>query len=305
LFNKDKVYWDSKYINEILKMSIKTDKTHLPPWMKVPLPHGVDYARVKNAIEDKKLNTICSSGNCPNKGECWSAGTATFMILGEKCTRNCRFCYVKTLMPDPVDWDEPRRVAETIKILALKHCVITSVARDDLEDQGASFWAMTIKTIKQANPGITMEVLIPDFGNNKDLLNLVINEKPEVISHNVETVERLSPKIRSMATYEKSLKVLNHISLSGIITKSGLMVGIGETEEEVFKTMDDLLVAGVKVLTIGQYLPPSERHTLLVEYVIPEVFEHYKRTGLVKGFRFVESGPLVRSSYHAERHVHI
>lgn len=286
-------------------MSIKTDKTHLPPWMKVPLPHGVDYARVKNAIEDHKLNTICSSGNCPNKGECWSAGTATFMILGEKCTRNCRFCYVKTLMPDPVDWDEPRRVAETIKILALKHCVITSVARDDLEDQGASFWALTIKTIKKANPGITMEVLIPDFSNNKDLLDLVINEKPEVISHNVETVERLSPKIRSMATYEKSLKVLNHISLSGIVTKSGLMVGIGETEEEVFKTMDDLLVAGVKVLTVGQYLPPSERHTLLVEYVKPEVFEHYKRTGLAKGFRFVESGPLVRSSYHAERHVHI
>ena len=286
-------------------MSIKTDKTHLPPWMKVPLPHGVDYARVKNAIEDNKLNTICSSGNCPNKGECWSAGTATFMILGEKCTRNCRFCYVKTLMPDPVDWDEPRRVAETIKILALKHCVITSVARDDLEDQGASFWAMTIKTIKQANPGITMEVLIPDFSNNKDLLNLIINEKPEVISHNVETVERLSPKIRSMATYDKSLKVLNYISLSGIITKSGLMVGLGETEEEVFKSMDDLLKAGVKVLTIGQYLPPSERHTLLVEYIKPEVFEHYKQTGLVKGFRYVESGPLVRSSYHAERHVHI
>lgn len=286
-------------------MSIKTDKTHLPPWMKVPLPHGVDYARVKNAIEDNKLNTICSSGNCPNKGECWSAGTATFMILGEKCTRNCRFCYVKTLMPDPVDWDEPRRVAETIKTLALKHCVITSVARDDLEDQGASFWAMTIKTIKQANPGITMEVLIPDFSNNKDLLNLIINEKPEVISHNVETVERLSPKIRSMATYERSLKVLNYISLSGIITKSGLMVGIGETEEEVFKSMDELLKAGVRVLTIGQYLPPSERHTLLVEYIKPEVFEHYKKTGLVKGFRYVESGPLVRSSYHAERHVHI
>lgn len=286
-------------------MSIKTDKTHLPPWMKVPLPHGVDYARVKNTIEDKKLNTICSSGNCPNKGECWSAGTATFMILGEKCTRNCRFCYVKTLMPDPVDWDEPRRVAESIKILALKHCVITSVARDDLEDQGASFWAITIKTIKKANPGITMEVLIPDFSNNKDLLKLVINEKPEVISHNVETVERISPKIRSMATYEKSLKVLKYISKSGIITKSGFMVGIGETEEEVFKTMDDLLLAGVKVLTIGQYLPPSERHTLLVEYIKPEVFEHYKRTGLAKGFRFVESGPLVRSSYHAERHVHI
>ncbi|MBK7133333.1 MAG: lipoyl synthase [Bacteroidales bacterium] len=286
-------------------MSIKTDKTHLPHWMKVPLAHGVNYSRVKNTIEEKRLNTICSSGNCPNKGECWSAGTATFMILGEKCTRNCRFCYVKTMMPDPVDWDEPNRVAESIKILALKHCVITSVARDDLKDHGASFWAKTIKTIKEINPGITMEVLIPDFNNNQDLLDLVINEKPEVISHNVETVERISPRIRSIATYEKSIKVLDYISKSGIITKSGIMVGIGETEEEVFKTMDDLLAVGVKVLTIGQYLPPSERHTLLVEYIKPEVFERYKQTGLEKGFRFVESGPLVRSSYHAEKHVHI
>lgn len=208
-------------------------------------------------------------------------------------------------MPDPVDWDEPARVAESIKILALKHCVITSVARDDLKDQGATFWVTTIKTIREVNPGITMEVLIPDFSNNHELLDLVINEKPEVISHNIETVERISPRIRSMATYEKSLKVLTHISGSGIITKSGFMVGIGETDEEVFRTMDDLLVAGVKVLTIGQYLPPSERHTLLVEYIKPEVFEYYKHTGLKKGFRFVESGPLVRSSYHAERHVHL
>lgn len=286
-------------------MSIKTDKTHLPPWMKVPLPHGLNYSRVKNIIEDQKLNTICSSGNCPNKGECWSAGTATFMILGDKCTRNCRFCYVRALMPDPVDREEPDRLANSIKKLALKHCVITSVARDDLEDQGASFWARTINTIKKVNPGITMEVLIPDFNNNHDLLDLVINEKPEVISHNIETVERISPKIRSLATYERSLKVLKYISGSGLITKSGFMVGIGESETEVLKAMDDLLLSGVKVLTIGQYLPPSERHTRLVEYIKPQVFEHYKRTGLAKGFRFVESGPLVRSSYHAERHVHI
>jgi len=273
--------------------------------MKVPLPHGKNYSRVKNLIEEHQLNTICSSGNCPNKGECWSAGTATFMILGDKCTRNCRFCFVKALKPDPVDWEEPERLAYTIKKLALKHCVITSVARDDLEDQGATFWALTIKTIKQVNPLITMEVLIPDFNNNQSLLDLVINQKPEVISHNIETVERISPRIRSLATYEKSLKVLNYISGAGLITKSGFMLGIGEFEAEVIKTMDDLLLAGVKVLTIGQYLPPSERHTRLVEYIKPEVFEQYKQTGLAKGFRFVESGPLVRSSYHAERHINI
>ena len=291
--------------NERRRMSIRTDKTHLPPWMKVPMPHGKNYSTVKNIIEEQKLNTICSSGNCPNKGECWSEGTATFMILGDKCTRNCRFCYVKSMMPDQVDNEEPDRVAGSIKILGLKHCVITSVARDDLKDQGASFWARTIKTIKEVNPGITIETLIPDFSNNHDLLDLVINEKPEVISHNIETVERISPLIRSLATYDKSLKVLKYISGSGLITKSGFMVGLGESETEVRKTMDDLLMAGVKVLTIGQYLPPSERHTRLIEYIKPEVFEQYKQTGLAKGFRFVESGPLVRSSYHAEKHIHI
>ena len=286
-------------------MSIKTDTVHLPRWMKVPLPHGDNYSRVKNLIIEHNLHTICSSGNCPNKGECWSAGTATFMILGDKCTRNCRFCYVKSLQPDPVDWGEPERLANTIKTLALKHCVITSVARDDLHDKGASFWAETIRRVRHVNEGITMEVLIPDFNNNHDLLDLVINEKPEVISHNIETVERISPNIRSLATYQKSLHVLNYISSSGVITKSGFMLGIGEFEEEVLKTMDDLIIAGVKVLTIGQYLPPSERHTKLIEYVKPEMFEKYKQAGLEKGFRYVESGPLVRSSYHAERHVNI
>ena len=286
-------------------MSIRSDMVRLPRWMKVPLPNGYNYSRVKNLIEQHKLNTICSSGNCPNKGECWSAGTATFMILGDKCTRNCRFCYVKSLKPDPVDWDEPERLANTIKLLALKHCVITSVARDDLEDKGATFWARTINIIKQVNPGVSMEVLIPDFNNDPDLLDLVIQEKPEVISHNIETVERISPQIRSLATYEKSLKVLNYISRSGLISKSGFMLGLGESVEEVLKTMDDLNFAGVKVLTIGQYLPPSERHTRLIEYIRPEVFENYKHVGLAKGFRYVESGPLVRSSYHAERHINI
>lgn len=285
-------------------MSIKTDKTHLPSWMKVPLPHGPGYSLVKNTIEAEKLNTICSSGNCPNKGECWSAGTATFMILGDKCTRNCRFCYVKSLMPDPVDYTEPQRVANSIKTLGLKHCVITSVARDDLKDQGASFWALTIRTIRRVNPDITMEVLIPDFNNRPELLDLIIKEKPEIISHNIETVERISPHIRSLATYDKSLKVLKYLSGSGVITKSGFMAGLGETDEEVIKTMNDLKLAGVTVLTIGQYLPPSERHTALVEYVKPEVFEKYRTAGLSMGFRFVESGPLVRSSYHAEKHIH-
>ncbi|MBI5008953.1 MAG: lipoyl synthase [Bacteroidia bacterium] len=286
-------------------MSIKTDKTHLPPWMKVPLPNGIRYSIVKNTIENNRLHTICSSGNCPNKGECWNAGTATFMILGNTCTRNCRFCYVKSNMPGPVDMEEPLRVAEAVKSLALKHCVITSVCRDDLEDQGASSWVMTIRTIKKINPKITIEALIPDFGNDHKLLDMVINEKPEVISHNIETVERISPMIRSIATYRKSIQVLKYISESGLITKSGIMAGLGETEAEVMRTMDDLLLAGVKVLTIGQYLPPSERHTRLVEYIKPEVFEYYKKAGLQKGFRFVESGPLVRSSYHAERHIHI
>lgn len=290
---------------ETRKMSIKTDKTHLPTWMKVPLPHGIKYSMVKNTIEENRLNTICSSGNCPNKGECWSAGTATFMILGDTCTRNCRFCYVKSNMPGPVDHGEPLRVAGSIKSLALKHCVITSVCRDDLDDQGASFWARTLRTIKNINPGITMEALIPDFGNDHKLLDMVINEKPEVISHNIETVARISPMIRSIATYEKSLKVLEYLSGSVPITKSGFMAGIGETESEVMRTMDDLLNAGVKVLTIGQYLPPSERHARLVEYIRPEVFAYYKTAGQQKGFRFVESGPLVRSSYHAERHIHI
>jgi lipoic acid synthetase len=286
-------------------MSIKGYKEHLPEWMKVPLPHGTNYSKVKNLIVGHSLNTICSSGNCPNKGECWSAGTATFMILGDKCTRNCGFCYVKSLKPDPVDWDEPGRLAKTVKLLQLKHCVITSVARDDLKDGGAAFWAETIRTVKRVNPSTTMEVLIPDFNADQALLDMVIQENPEVISHNIETVERISPKIRSTATYLKSLKVLDYISSSGVISKSGFMLGLGETEAEVFKTMNDLRRVNVKVLTIGQYLPPSERHTSLVEYVKPEIFQRYRDKGLTMGFKHVESGALVRSSYHAERHVNV
>lgn len=271
--------------------------------MKVPMPRGTDYTKVKRLIQDHNLNTICSSGNCPNKGECWSAGTATFMILGEKCTRNCRFCFVDVQKPENVDWEEPARLAETIKTLGLKHAVITSVARDDLKDGGAEFWAETIRQVKQVNPQVTMEVLIPDFNRTPELFDLVINEKPEVISHNIETVKRISPMVRSISTYEKSLKTLKYISDSGTRTKSGLMLGFGETRDEVIEAMTDLRTAGVHVLTIGQYLAPSDRHAAVVEYVKPEVFKEFETIGKEMGFRHVESGPLVRSSYHAERHV--
>lgn len=277
----------------------------LPRWMKSPLPVGEKYSQVKNLIREYNLNTICTSGNCPNKGECWSAGTASFMILGDKCTRDCKFCQVKTLLPDPVDWEEPQRLANTIKKLRLKHCVITSVARDDMQDGGANFWALTIRTIKRVNPETTMEVLIPDFHGKFDLVQKIIDEKPEVISHNIETVKRLSPKIRNMFTYRQSLEVLSYISKSGTATKSGLMLGLGETEQEVTETINDLFRAGVDVLTVGQYLQPSSEHANVVGYISPEKFDGYRDYALNLGFSHVESGPLVRSSYHAERHVSV
>lgn len=284
--------------------SITEKRPRLPHWMKVPMPHGEDYSKVKNLILQQKLNTICVSGNCPNKGECWSAGTATFMILGEKCTRNCKFCQVHTLKPDPVDRGEPLRLAEAIKSLKLRHVVLTSVARDELPDGGARFWATTIQTVKKMNPSITMEVLIPDFHRGNLALELVINEKPEVISHNIETVKRLTPAVRSMARYEQSLELLSYVSRSGTIAKSGLMLGLGETEDEVLEAMNDVLRAGVKVFTIGQYLQPSKEHYPVKEYIHPDVFQRLKETGLKMGFQYVESGPQVRSSYHAEQHIH-
>lgn len=280
------------------------EKVHrLPRWMKVPMPKGQNYSRVKNLVANQKLNTICVSGNCPNKGECWNAGTATFMILGEKCTRNCRFCQVTSLKPEPVDYQEPQRLADTIKTLALKHAVITSVSRDDLEDGGAHFWAECIRKVKEENPTLTMEVLIPDFRRDNNTYDLIINEKPEVISHNMETVRRLSRKIRSMATYDDSLALLKYIAQSGTITKTGMMLGLGETEEEVLETMQDAFNVGVKVFTLGQYLRPSERHYPVKEYIHPDTFARLKEAGLKMGFRHVESGPQVRSSYHAEKHI--
>lgn len=282
---------------------LKIEKERLPRWMKSVLPKGESYLKVKRLIADHHLNTICTSGNCPNKGECWNAGTASFMILGDKCTRNCRFCFVQNEVPDPVDWLEPLRLAKTIRTLDLKHCVITSVTRDDLADGGAEFWAATIRKIKELNPGTTIETLIPDFNANAALLAQVIEARPDVISHNMETVRRLTPKVRSTARYDRSLRVISMIAEAGIVSKSGIMVGLGESEEEILQTMDDLRAAGCKVLTIGQYLQPDSNLLPVVEYIRPEVFEKYRAEGLKRGFSFVESSPLVRSSYHAERHV--
>ncbi|MGV8136840.1 MAG: lipoyl synthase [Mangrovibacterium sp.] len=282
---------------------ISEKRGRLPEWMRSTLPGGENYSKVKRLITQNNLNTICVSGNCPNKGECWSAGTASFMILGDKCTRNCRFCYVKNLVPDPVDWNEPLRLAETIRTLGLKHCVITSVDRDDLPDGGAAFWSVTIRKVKELNPETTMETLIPDFLAKKELVQQVIDARPNVISHNLETVRRLTPKIRSTARYDRSLKVISYIAESGIVPKSGLMLGLGETPEEVMEAMDDLKGAGCKVLTLGQYLQPDPHLMKVEEYITPDQFKMYRKEAYSRGFRYVESSPLVRSSYHAERHV--
>lgn len=282
-------------------MPVRTQR--LPAWMKTPLPSGKNYIGLKNLAANQQLNTICVSGNCPNKAECWGASTASFMILGEKCTRNCRFCDVKNMIPDPVDQAEPLRLAETIRALKIKHCVLTSVTRDDLEDGGAAFWALTIRTVKAFNPGITMETLIPDFYAKSDLIHQIVEAKPEVISHNIETVRRLTPRVRDIARYDRSLRVMEIIAASGIVPKSGMMVGLGETDQEVFETMDDLLRTGCRVLTIGQYLQPSAHHLKVEEFITPETFIKYREAALEKGFRMVESSPLVRSSYHAERHI--
>lgn len=275
----------------------------MPKWMKSQLPKGESYLKVKRLIADHRLHTICTSGNCPNKGECWNAGTASFMILGDKCTRNCRFCYVQNDLPDSVDWLEPLRLAKTIRTLGLKHCVVTSVTRDDLPDGGADFWATTILKIKELNPRTTIETLIPDFNANAEHIQKVIDAAPEVISHNLETVRRLTPKVRSTARYDRSLQVLAIISAAGIVSKSGIMVGLGETENEVLQTMDDLRSVDCKVLTIGQYLQPDSNLLPVAEYITPELFEKYRIEGMKRGFSFVESSPLVRSSYHAERHI--
>jgi lipoic acid synthetase len=279
------------------------NRPRLPRWMKMKMPAGENYSRVKNLVERNQLNTICASGNCPNIGECWGRGTATLMILGEICTRSCKFCGVKTGKPGPVDCNEPERVAASVKIMKLKHCVVTSVDRDDLDNGGAEIWALTIQRIKELNPNTTIEALIPDFMGNRLNLDIVISAGAEVVSHNLETVRRLTPVVRSVARYERSLEVLHYIASRGVTAKSGIMLGLGEEENEIFETMDDLISAGCSIFTLGQYLAPSMKHFPVVSYIEPELFEKYKITGLEKGFRIVESSPLVRSSYCAEKHV--
>ncbi|MDP4185830.1 MAG: lipoyl synthase [Bacteroidota bacterium] len=274
-----------------------------PEWLKIKLPEGENFRKVDTIVKTHGLHTICSSGRCPNMGECWGNGTATFMILGDICTRSCKFCNVKTGKPAPVNPEEPANLANSIHLMQLKHAVITSVDRDDLPDKGASFWAETVLKIRELNPDTTLETLIPDFDAIPELLDKLIAVKPEIISHNLETVRRLTPQVRSRAKYNTSLKVIRYLADNGINTKSGIMLGLGESEEEIFETMDDLLEAGCNILTIGQYLQPSHDHLDVNRYVTPEEFEHLKQVGLEKGFKFVESGPLVRSSYHAEKQI--
>ncbi|MGL4779833.1 MAG: lipoyl synthase [Bacteroidales bacterium] len=274
-----------------------------PEWLKIRIPKGHTSFHVRSIIHSNHLNTICTSGRCPNQAECWSCGTATFMIGGNICTRNCRFCNVTTGKPLPLDSQEPQNVATSIAELQLKHAVITSVDRDDLPDYGVSHWVQVIKAVRQQSPSTTMEVLIPDFQGDLQLIDQIIEASPDVISHNLETVRSLSDTIRCKATYDTSLEVIKHIAQSGIVSKSGIMLGLGETREEILQTMDDLLAVGCEVMTIGQYLQPAEKNIEVKEYIHPDQFEEYQQIGIGKGFRHIESAPLVRSSYHAERHV--
>lgn len=274
-----------------------------PEWLKIKLPRGFKTSQVVGLLNEKHLHTICSSGMCPNRGECWGNGTATFMIGGNVCTRSCRFCNVATGRPQPIDPGEIADIIESVRSLNLRHIVITSVDRDDLPDLGAGHWAQLIRTLKKECPGVSMEVLIPDFQGRKELIQMVIDESPDVISHNMETVRRLTPEVRCHATYDVSLSVIRQIAESGIRSKSGIMLGLGETREEILETMRDLRSVGCEVMTIGQYLQPTAKHYPVQDYVHPDVFEEYRKEGLRLGFRHMESAPMVRSSYHAERHV--
>lgn len=274
-----------------------------PKWLRVKLPTGDSYKKVRSLVDQHKLHTICESGNCPNMGECWGAGTATFMILGNTCTRSCGFCAVNTGRPDEADVFEPARVAQSVKLMGVKHAVITSVDRDDLSDGGSEIWAMTVRAIRRQSPETTLETLIPDFMGKWDNLQRIIDVAPEIVSHNLETVRRLTKEVRIQAKYDRSLEVLLRLKKGGMKTKSGVMLGLGETDAEVIETMDDLRSVGCDVLTLGQYLQPTPKHLAVQEFITPETFDRYREIGLEKGFRFVESGPLVRSSYHAEKHV--
>lgn len=274
-----------------------------PSWLRVKLPIGESYKHVRSLVDTHKLHTICESGNCPNMGECWGAGTATFMILGNICTRSCGFCAVATGRPEAVDWDEPQRVAEAIHLMKVKHAVITSVDRDELKDGGSTIWYNTIQAVKSLNPDTTLETLIPDFRGFTDQIQRIIDAAPEVVSHNMETVERLTRQVRIQAKYRRSLEVLNVLKKGGMRTKTGIMLGLGETKEEVVQSMEDLCSVGVDVLTLGQYLQPTPKHLPVHRFVHPDEFAELREIGYELGFDYVESGPLVRSSYHSEKHV--
>jgi lipoic acid synthetase len=275
-----------------------------PEWLKVKLPTGQHYTSLRKVVSDYKLNTICTSGSCPNMGECWTEGTATFMILGNICTRSCGFCGVQTGRPHAIDWSEPDKIARSINIMKIKHAVITSVDRDDIDDMGSIIWAETVKAIRRENPNTTLETLIPDFQGNRININRIIAVAPEIVSHNLETVRRLTREVRIQAKYDRSLEVLKYLKEAGLPrTKSGIMLGLGETQDEVLETMQDIINQKVDILTIGQYLQPSKKHLPVIEYIRPEVFDFYKKEGLKMGFRHVESGALVRSSYRAHKHL--
>lgn len=281
----------------------ETTRIKKPKWLRVKLPTGENYRKVRDLVDEHKLHTICESGSCPNMGECWGEGTATFMILGNVCTRSCGFCGVQTGKPDPVDMFEPGRVANSVKIMGVKHAVITSVDRDDLKDGGSEIWSQTVRAIRQQSPGTTLETLIPDFAGNWNNLQVIIDVAPEIVSHNLETVRRLTKQVRIQAKYDRSLEVLFRLKKGGMRTKSGVMLGLGETQQEVLETMQDLRSVQVDILTLGQYLQPTPKHLPVAEFIEPEQFAYYQKVGLEMGFRFVESGPLVRSSYHAEKHL--
>lgn len=274
-----------------------------PSWLRVKLPIGENYRKVRALVDEHKLHTICESGSCPNMGECWGEGTATFMILGNICTRSCGFCAVQTGKPEAIDEFEPGKVAHSIKTMQIKHAVITSVDRDDLKDGGAGIWVQTVRAVRHQSPGTTMETLIPDFAGKWENLQQIIDVAPEIVSHNLETVRRLTKQVRIQAKYDRSLEVLFRLKKGGMRTKSGVMLGLGETDEEVIETMEDLRAVGVDILTLGQYLQPTPKHLPIVEFVTPDRFDKYRELGMKMGFRFVESGPLVRSSYHAEKHI--
>ncbi|PQJ78879.1 lipoyl synthase [Polaribacter porphyrae] len=285
-----------------LESVILPERPKKPKWLRVKLPVGKKYTELRGLVDKYKLNTICTSGSCPNMGECWGEGTATFMILGNICTRSCGFCGVKTGRPETVEWDEPEKVARSIKIMSIKHAVITSVDRDDLKDGGSIIWAETVDAIRRANPNTTLETLIPDFQGNTKQIDRIIEVHPEVVSHNMETVRRLTREVRIQAKYDRSLGVLKYLKKNGMRTKTGLMLGLGEKEEEVIQTMKDLRAVNCDIITIGQYLQPTKKHLPVKEFITPEQFKKYETLGLEMGFMYVESGALVRSSYKAHKH---